>query len=186
MRSITKLKTRTIVSGVAAVLTALLVGCLTPQVRYRSPDASPPGPKGRSEESAADRSRADAEGTTGDRRLKKVIDFYVGTPYRFGGNNRAGMDCSGLVVRVYHEAYRIELPRTTAELYRRGAPVSLRNARPGDLVFFWEVPGRSVDHVGIYMGDRRFAHASRSRGVVYSSLRQNYHKRRLAGIRRVR
>ncbi len=110
---------------------------------------------------------------------------FLGTPYRYGGKNRTGMDCSGLVARVYEDVCGILLPHSTKHLFRKGRPVSLRAIQAGDLVFFREGNGRDVTHVGIYLGEQRFIHSSSSRGVIVSGMKESYYERRLAGVRRV-
>lgn len=97
---------------------------------------------------------------------------WLGTPYRLGGTTRRGIDCSALVQRVFAEAFGLELPRTTTQQVREGESVSRDALRPGDLVFF-QPPGY-YHHVGIYVGQGRFLHASTSRGVKISSLDNRY------------
>jgi len=109
---------------------------------------------------------------------------YEGTPYRYGGDSASGMDCSGLVFRVFTDQ-RISVPRTTEEQYEFGRPVPPDRLRPGDLVFFDDGRGR-VQHVGLVVEGDRFLHASTSRRrVVEDSLRQSYFRDRFAGARRV-
>lgn len=90
----------------------------------------------------------------------------VGTPYRYGGNTpEGGFDCSGLVGYVFRDAAGVGLPRTSArmsEIDRR--KLSVDSLQAGDLVFFAE--SRTVSHVGIYVGERRFVHAPNSGGTV--------------------
>jgi cell wall-associated NlpC family hydrolase len=90
----------------------------------------------------------------------------VGTPYRYGGNTpETGFDCSGLVAYVFLDAARRELPRTSAAMSRLDArKLSMRELRPGDLVFFRA--HRRISHVGIYVGERRFVHAPNRGGTV--------------------
>ena len=120
-------------------------------------------------------------------RLEQVIDSYLGVPYKYGGTTRNGFDCSGFTSAVYREVYGIELNRTSAAMWKEGAPVPLSSARPGDLVFFKVKGGRfgRINHVGIYVGDNRFAHSSTSSGVVYNSLQEDYYAKRFAGVRRM-
>jgi len=109
----------------------------------------------------------------------------MGTPYRYGGTGRAGLDCSGLVAVVFRELNRARVPRSTRRLKRLGRVVPAREARAGDLVFFCTAaPGR-VNHVGICIGDGRFVHASSSKGVVHAALDQEYFRKRLAYVRRL-
>ncbi|MDR0633762.1 MAG: C40 family peptidase [Azoarcus sp.] len=85
--------------------------------------------------------------------------MYIGVPYRWGGVSPiTGMDCSGLVQLVFRNAAGINLPRTAIEQATQGNRVSLRELRPGDLVFFNTI-GRNISHVGIYVGNGKFLHA---------------------------
>ena len=117
----------------------------------------------------------------------RVVRGYLGVPYRWGGTTRDGMDCSALTRAVYREAYGVELPRTSGQMYRLGKEVPTpTQLRAGDLVFFRiDASGPGVSHVGIYVGDGRFAHASSSRGGVIDHLRSPYFDKRYAGARRV-
>ncbi|WP_340162942.1 C40 family peptidase [Billgrantia tianxiuensis] len=100
---------------------------------------------------------------------------WAGTPYRIGGTGRNGIDCSALVQNVFSETFRLQLPRSTSEQVREGTQVSRDELQVGDLVFF-RPPGR-YDHVGIYVGDGYFLHASTSQGVMLSELDSNYWRR---------
>lgn len=111
-------------------------------------------------------------------------DRWLGTPYRTGGNDRRGIDCSGFAQQVHLKVAGIRLPRTTSDQFRTGRPVARTDLRPGDLVFF-DTLGRGVSHVGVMVGGDRFAHASSSRGVMYSRLAEDYWNRRYLGGRRV-
>ncbi|MHB0776504.1 C40 family peptidase [Halomonas sp. WWR20] len=97
---------------------------------------------------------------------------WVGTPYVLGGDSRRGIDCSALVQRVYREAFRFDLPRTTEEQRYTGKRIERHDLQSGDLVFF-RSPGR-YHHVGIYVGQGFFLHASTSRGVKLSRLDNVY------------
>jgi cell wall-associated NlpC family hydrolase len=102
----------------------------------------------------------------------------VGTPYRFGGSDASGFDCSGLAVYAY-EKVGIAIPRTAAEQEHAARPVPLRDLLPGDLVFF-RIRSRHVNHVGIYVGGGRFIHAPRSDSVVtYASLKEGFYRKHL-------
>ena len=105
---------------------------------------------------------------------------YIGVKYRSGGTTPAGFDCSGYVMYVYKKN-RIPVPRTVRDQYRKGSPVSLNSARPGDLVFF-QTSGRRYSHVGIYLGNYRFIHAPRTgRRVSRADIRNSYWKKRYVG-----
>lgn len=116
--------------------------------------------------------------------LDKATQKWLGVPYKLGGNDLMGIDCSGLALAVYKEVYKINIPRTTKELALIGTPVDTSQLRIGDLVFF-NTNGKGVSHVGIYMGEHLFLHASTSKGVIKSSLHQDYYKKRFLFARRI-
>lgn len=108
----------------------------------------------------------------------------MGAAYRPGGAGPDGFDCSGLVQYLYAR-YGVQLPRTSARQFTAGEGVSTRRILPGDLVFF-RINGRSVSHVGLWLGDGRFLHApSVGRHVRVDDLDTPYWSRRFAGVRRV-
>jgi cell wall-associated NlpC family hydrolase len=109
---------------------------------------------------------------------------YLGVRYDYGGSSAEGMDCSGFTCQVYKNGARKEIPRSTIEQYRSGRRVSKEELRFGDLVFF-NTTGESPSHVGIYLEDDVFVHASVVEGVTLSSLESTYYKRRFVGARRV-
>jgi hypothetical protein len=110
----------------------------------------------------------------------------VGVPYRWAGNTPAsGFDCSGLVQYVLARAADVKLPRTTADMSRRGQVIEPDEIATGDLVFF-NTTGRSHSHVGIYVGNLRFINAPSTGGTVRLDYLTNpYWARRFDGIRRV-
>jgi len=113
------------------------------------------------------------------------IEKYLGVPYRWGGTSRYGMDCSGFVLTVYRDAAGLKLPRKVRDMFRRGEVVSHAHLTFGDLVFFEKIESSGVSHVGIYLEDGEFVHASTSSGVVVSSLGEEYYRERFVGGRRV-
>ena len=101
---------------------------------------------------------------------------WIGTPYRAGGDNRHGTDCSGLVSQLYKKTYRMRLSRSTDGQLKESNKIARRNLREGDLVFFTSRSSRKkVAHVGIYLKDGKFIHASTSQGVIVSSLKEKYY-----------
>lgn len=118
-----------------------------------------------------------------DRLLLDVVS-YLGTPYLYGGNTREGIDCSGFTARVYERGAEHQLPRTAREQFSAGSPVAKSNLAFGDLVFF-NTTGDRPSHVGIYIEDDLFAHASVSQGVTLSSLESTYYRKRFVGARRI-
>jgi cell wall-associated NlpC family hydrolase len=107
-----------------------------------------------------------------------------GAPYRDGGSDPAGFDCSGFVTYVFAQQ-GLALPRTVSEQYDAGREISPDRLEPGDLVFFSTV-GRGASHVGIAVSATEFVHAPSSRGVVrVERLTTPYWSSRFVGIRRV-
>ncbi|MCK2185188.1 C40 family peptidase [Halomonas getboli] len=103
----------------------------------------------------------------------------LGTPYRYGGTDASGLDCSGLVQRVYARA-GISVPRTSRRQFER-LP-SIDEARPGDLLFFDTAGGGDASHVGIYLGDDEMIHApGRGRQVSVTSLSLGYWQQHFLG-----
>ena len=101
---------------------------------------------------------------------------WIGVPYRGGGDSKRGTDCSGLTYQVYRKVYRTQLPRNTEDLKKKSYNVSKRNLREGDLVFFTSRnSGKKVAHVGIYLKNGKFIHASTSKGVIVSNLNEDYY-----------
>ncbi len=118
--------------------------------------------------------------------LEQEIGKFFGLRYRLGGEGREGFDCSGLVKRIYEDAFGIRIPRSSIELSRfdQLQPVATEELKPGDLVFFG--PNRKrVNHVGVYLAGGRFLHAARSEGVTISSLDDQYWKSRFMFSRRM-
>ncbi len=116
------------------------------------------------------------------RKVIQVARSYMGTPYRYGGNSRSGMDCSGLLCTSF-ESVNIKLPRPSYEQAEYGEKVGIENVQPGDLVFFSErKSSNKVVHVGMVTAvngreDVTFIHSSTSRGVVEDNLYSDYYRK---------
>ncbi len=111
----------------------------------------------------------------------------IGTQYKFGGkSSETGFDCSGFVAHVFQQIAGIALPRTAQDISRVGSPIDVRELKPGDLVFF-NTLRRAFSHVGIYLGDNRFIHASSSKtgDVMISDMNDRYWSARFNGARRL-
>lgn len=112
---------------------------------------------------------------------------WLGTPYKYGGNDRNGVDCSGLMVAIYRDALNIKLPRTSRQQSEWCRRVDIKNLQPGDLLFFDTSRDRNgkVSHVGLYLGSGEMLHSSTSRGVIVSTIVDNYYSERLLACGRV-
>ena len=108
---------------------------------------------------------------------------WLGTPYKYGGQDRNGTDCSGLVMQLYRNVCAVKLPRTTTEQKSYCTEVARNKTRIGDLVFFGA--GGGVSHVGLYIGKGEMIHASSSRGVMVSNIDSGYWGDRFRGSGRV-
>lgn len=122
-------------------------------------------------------------GLNRDQFLLEVVR-YLGVRYSYGGSTKQGIDCSGFTCEVYRNAASKALPRSTSEQFRSGEKITKNELQFGDLVFF-NTTGHSPSHVGIYIEDDIFAHASVVEGVTLSSLESTYYKKRFVGARRV-
>ena len=115
--------------------------------------------------------------------LFEQLQSWQGTPYRLGGYSKEGIDCSGFVQRTLLEQFSINIPRNTARQVQIGNDVSPGNIQIGDLVFFQI--GQSQRHVGIYIGQRKFLHASTRVGVTLNSLDEAYWQKTFWKVKRV-
>ncbi|EPK7281921.1 NlpC/P60 family protein [Citrobacter farmeri] len=106
-----------------------------------------------------------------------------GTDYRLGGDSRRGIDCSAFTRRIIASVINRRLPRTALEQSHTGHPVSQRELNVGDLVFFKTEP--NVHHVGVYIGNDSFIHASSSQGVTLSHLSNQYWQEHYLTARRI-
>ena len=114
-----------------------------------------------------------------------MIQFnrWKGTPYQYGGTTMRGVDCSAFVQNTFHAKLGYKIPRTTRTQIKVGQKVSKSRLKVGDIVFF--KTGRKSLHNGIYLGDSKFMHASSSKGVIISTLKNSYWKRTYYASRRI-
>lgn len=116
----------------------------------------------------------------------RLMDQYAdwkGVRYRLGGTSKRGVDCSAFVQNTFREQFGLDLPRSTYEQEDTGKSIQRTKLRPGDLVLFRA--GSTGRHVGIYIGNDNFVHASTSSGVMISNLNDSYWKNRYRDARRV-
>ena len=112
---------------------------------------------------------------TSNLKLFHFVYDWIGTPYRFGGSTKKGIDCSAFTKTLYSEVFKIDIERNSRDIFSMVNPVKRENLQEGDLVFF-KIHSRRISHVGIYLGDNKFAHAS-NRGVAINSLDDDYYKK---------
>jgi cell wall-associated NlpC family hydrolase len=117
-------------------------------------------------------------------RLWQVAQSWLNVPYRFGGMDRNGIDCSALSRTLYLDVFGIELPRMAKDQMNGGTFVRQPWLKEGDLLFFRDDRGSFQDHVGVFLGDGQFIHASSSQGVIISDLFSTYYQERLIMARR--
>lgn len=123
--------------------------------------------------------------TTNDNiRLGLILQSYLGKPYKGTSKYEDGLDCSHFTYTVFKKYAKLNLPRKASEQFKSGKEIHFNNIRYGDLVFF-KTDGKTISHVGIYLSDGDFIHASTSRGVIISSIRDKYWADRYKGARRV-
>lgn len=124
---------------------------------------------------------------SGKSRLYREVQTWIGVPYRYGGHSRKGTDCSGLVMEVYKNVYGKVLTHNSADIYSKECNrIREKELREGDLVFFAFNKSKRINHVGIYLSDGKFAHASSSRGVIISNLDEAYYRKGFVGAGRVK
>ena len=112
---------------------------------------------------------------TSNMKLFHFVYDWIGTPYRFGGSSKRGIDCSAFTKELYSEVFNLDIKRNSRDIFSMVSPVGKDELKEGDLVFF-KIHSRRISHIGIYLGNNRFAHAS-SKGVAISSLDDAYYSR---------
>lgn len=117
-----------------------------------------------------------AVSATSNVKLYQFVYDWLGTPYRLGGNTERGIDCSGFAYQLYDKVFNTVIGNNSRNIFSMVNPVNKEELKEGDLVFF-KIKSRSISHVGVYLGDDKFAHASSSRGVMISNLNEPYWKR---------
>lgn len=156
------------------LIIAVFVGCQA-HPRYRTGGEERPGKV----------KNLDKTRTTNDKlKLGLILQSYLGKPYKGKSKYEEGLDCSHFTRSVYKKYARIKIPRMARDQFKSGREINYKYLKYGDMVFF-KTDGKSISHVGIYLDDRDFIHVSTSRGVIISSLRENYWSNSYAGARRI-
>ena len=106
--------------------------------------------------------------------LIEEIDDWYGTPYRYGGSSKNGIDCSAFSRTLFNDVYNTALPRTAEEQYDYCDHIKKGQLKQGDLVFFHTTGGGRITHVGVYLQNGKFVHASTSSGVMISDMDESY------------
>lgn len=109
-------------------------------------------------------------------KLYQFIDQWMGVKYKYGGISKDGVDCSGFCNILYQEVYQKTLPRTSVDIAKELRKVSKDNLKEGDILLF-DIEGKKNAHVGIYLQNNKFIHASTSSGVIVSSLDNPYYQK---------
>jgi len=125
------------------------------------------------------------KGDTLHARLANSIRAFLDARYKMGGQDTKAADCSGFVMAVFRQAFGVDLPHNASEMFSLGEPIAADDLRAGDLVFFENPQRRVINHVGIYLSERRFVHSTVSAGVTLSSLMDGYWQERYVGGRRL-
>jgi murein DD-endopeptidase / murein LD-carboxypeptidase len=123
-----------------------------------------------------------------DDQILHEVSRHIGVRYKRGGSTMSGMDCSGFVRRVYRHIFYVDLPPTAACQSRLSIfdDVPIEGLRTGDLIYFSRTPKREkINHVGLYLADGEFAHATEAKGVTVSSLSESHWKVRVKKIKRI-
>jgi cell wall-associated NlpC family hydrolase len=111
-----------------------------------------------------------------ENKLYAFVDEWYGVPYKYGGCDKKGVDCSCFTNLLYQQVYRRALSRSAADIFASCGKLSLEDAKQGDLLFF-KIGGNTISHVGIYIGSNYFVHSSTSKGVILNSLEEAYYKK---------
>lgn len=116
------------------------------------------------------------EGEIANMTLYRFIDDWYGVPYKYGGKSKTGVDCSGFTAQLYTNVYRKTIPCSANGIYEISKNIPEKKLEEGDLVFF-KINTEKVSHVGVYLRNRKFVHASSKNGVIISSLDEAYYKK---------
>lgn len=160
---------------IISLLAVLLASCRSHKTAVISPAPGTELPSGRQSRPVKGDMTADVDPVMG-RKLVVEARRWLGTPYRYGGESKAGTDCSGMLMVIYRDVAGLKLPRNSSAQHDYCIEIEKRRLQPGDLVFFSSSKGgRKISHVGMYVGNGRIIHASSSRGVIESDLAERYY-----------
>jgi len=163
-----------LVGFILVLTTVIAMGC-TPSPRYRT---------GGPEEVHQVQSSPSHRSLESSIRFGRILQQYLGKPYAGKSHFDSGWDCSLFTSEVFSKFAKIQLPRTAEDQFTAGHDVKRGSLDFGDLVFF-RTDGKTISHVGVYVGHNEFIHATNSNGVIISNLSEKYWSKRYLGARRV-
>lgn len=111
-----------------------------------------------------------------ENKLYSFVNDWYGTPYKYGGCEKSGVDCSCFTINLFDKVYGKKIPRTASDIYKECDKINIEKAKEGDLVFF-KINSKSITHVGVYLRDKKFVHASTTKGVLVNSLTETYYQK---------
>jgi lipoprotein Spr len=117
-----------------------------------------------------------SESAITNQKLYQFINDWYGVPYKYAGKDKGGIDCSGLTSTLYNIVYQKKISPTTKILVDEVKPISASDLKEGDLVFF-NIDSKNASHVGVYLQNNKFVHASSKKGVMISDLNEPYFKK---------
>ncbi len=126
-----------------------------------------------------------SESAITNQKLYQFINEWYGVPYKYAGKDKGGIDCSGLASTLYNRVYQKKISPTTKILIDEVKKISVSNLKEGDLVFF-NIDSKNVSHVGVYLQNNKFVHASSKKGVMISDLNEPYFKKYFMSAGRVK
>lgn len=118
-------------------------------------------------------------------KLYQFIDDWYGVKYKYGGKDKSGIDCSGLTAVIYLTVYKKTISSNTKDLVNEAKKIKESDLKEGDLVFF-NTNGKSISHVGVYLQNHKFVHASTKKGVMVSDMNEPYFKKTYVSSGRVK
>ncbi|TJZ61397.1 glycoside hydrolase [Sphingobacterium olei] len=164
------MKTKKLVAGM------LFIGlCLVSQAQTTNKNKSTSDPDNLAKEYFSQIMGVAVSATT-NTKLYQFVYEWLGTPYRLGGDSKRGIDCSKFSLALYENVFNTTIGYNSRNQYANVTPIRKNDLQAGDLVFF-KIRSRSITHVGVYLGDDKFAHASSSKGVMVSNLNEPYWSR---------
>lgn len=162
-------------SWTLAVMLSVFALCSNAQTTATNNESTPTDPDNLAKEYFSQIMGVAVSATTNTKMYQFIYDW-IGTPYRLGGHSKKGIDCSKFAYELYDQVFNTTLGYNSRNIYTQVSSVKKEDLKPGDLVFF-KIRSKNITHVGVYIGDDKFAHASSSRGVMISSLNEAYWRR---------